>query len=168
MISAELPIRRPTRLPNYDYSTPGTYFVTICAKNRKHVFADYPILKEIAEADWMAIPARYKNVEIDEFIVMPDHIHGIIVIKPPVGEGFTPSRDDGAVVDERDGARPSPTNLCDIVGTFKSLCLKDWMKYIGENELQIRAKFWQRGFYYHVIRNDKDLTIIRHYIVNNP
>lgn len=143
--------------------------MTICSENRKPVFIKFPVLKQIADKNWKKIPERYEMAEIDEYIIMPDHIHGIIFILPAVGAGLAPAHgnDNVPCSEKRAGARPAPT-IGNIVGSFKSLCLKDWLEYIENNNMEIRAKFWQRGFYDHVIRNEKDLSKVRGYIQNNP
>ena len=91
----KFPTRKPNRLKAYDYSTAGYYYVTICTYNRKESFGyienNRIVLNEygkITEKTWKEIPNHYPNVELDEFIVMPNHIHGIIIIKnPAVGDG---------------------------------------------------------------------------------
>ena len=65
------------------------------------------------------------------------------------------------------GARPAPT-IGKIIGEFKSMCVRDWLRYIKENNLNLRGKFWQRNYYEHVIRSEAELMRIREYIVNNP
>ena len=81
--------------------------------------------------------------------IMPNHIHGILVIN------------------YREGASPSPT-ISAIVGSFKSKCSLEYLKYIEQNNLNIAGQIWQRSFYDHIIRNDKSLDKIREYISNNP
>jgi len=66
----------------------------------------------------------------------------------------------------RAGARPAPT-VGEIVGAFKSLCINDWLKYIKENNIKETGKFWQRNYYEHVVRDEKDFNEIREYIINN-
>jgi len=80
MIS-DLPQRRPTRLPDRDYSSPGAYFVTICCQNRIRIF-DFAPARTMIESVWRDITARFPTVDIDQFVIMPDHFHGILVIKP--------------------------------------------------------------------------------------
>ena len=86
--------RKKIRLKNYDYSKPGYYFVTICSKNNENIFGhienDKMILNkygEIVEKTWTKIPEHFQNVELDEYVIMPDHIHGIINIQTYVGYG---------------------------------------------------------------------------------
>ena len=80
---------------------------------------------------------------------MPNHIHGILI------------------VDKREGASPSPT-ISNIIGSFKSKCSLEYLKYIKRNNLNISGQIWQRSFYDHIIRNEKSLNKIREYISNNP
>lgn len=83
-----LPDRRSIRLKNYDYSTPGTYFITVCSNTRKCIFGDVrddsiklnPVGVMVQEC-WLEIPRHFPFIHLDEFIVMPNHIHGIIVIR---------------------------------------------------------------------------------------
>ena len=114
--------RRSIRLKNYDYSQCGAYYITICTKNRECYFEKYLTLKNIVANQWENIPNRYPHVELDEYIIMPDHFHGIISI---VGAG----------------ARPAPT-IGKIIGSFKSLCIVEWLKYISKNNINESGKFW--------------------------
>ena len=120
-MTAELPIRNATRIPDYDYSAPGAYFVTVCCQNRKQYF-DFEPAKAMVEKWWFELANKFPSIELDEFVVMPDHFHGIISILPPVGEGLCalPSRKmEIAVKPENGSTRPwgfaklnrcSPTN----------------------------------------------------------
>ena len=72
--------RRSIRIKEYDYTSPGAYFITICTYNRNCYFQQYFELKEIIEKQWKNIEKRYSNLELDEFVIMPNHIHGIIFI----------------------------------------------------------------------------------------
>ena len=172
--------RRTIRLKDYDYSQSGSYFITICTHNRMLYFSQYPDLTLIVSHQWQEIPKRYEHVILDEFIIMPNHIHGIIT----VGAGLVPAPDitptpAGLGIDARPctdtkpgaGARPAPTvtvTVGEIVGTFKSLCIRDWLRYIEENGLDTVGKFWQRNYYERVIRNEDELNKVREYIRNNP
>ena len=80
-----LPKRRSIRLPEYDYSQSGYYYVTICTKERELYFNKDEV-KQIIRQHWLEIPEHFKNVELDEYIVMPNHIHGIVVIRNCRGE----------------------------------------------------------------------------------
>jgi REP element-mobilizing transposase RayT len=153
----EINHRKSIRLKGYDYSQDGAYFLTICTRNKELYFEVYSELKEILRRHWVKLPERFPYLILDEFIIMPNHIHGIIIV------GATPAvaQTDWA------GARPAPT-VGEIVGTFKSLCVNDWLTYIKENKINAVGKFWQRNYYEHIIRNEEELAKIREYIQNNP
>ncbi|HJX30927.1 MAG TPA: transposase [Thermodesulfobacteriota bacterium] len=163
--------RRSIRLKDYDYSKSGAYYVTICTRNRDcilskidygnvgaglapalYVEASGPIMRltkagEIAEKNWLEIPERFANVYLDEFVIMPNHIHGIIV--------------SGAT------ARVAPT-VGQIIGSFKSKCVTEYLKHIKTNNINATAKMWQRNYYEHVIRNEEELNKTKEYIKRNP
>ena len=169
--------RRSIRLQNYDYSSEGAYFVTICARNRENIFTSFegnvgaglapaqdqkiiPKLTNIGKIinkHWNSIPKEYENAEIDEFMIMPNHIHGIIIITSEK----TVSRK------KRAPARSAPT-LCDIIGAFKSKCANEYLKAIYSNGINDIARIWQRNYHEHIIRNEKELYKIRKYIQDNP
>jgi REP element-mobilizing transposase RayT len=182
--------RKTIRLKNYDYSQAGMYFATICTKDRECLFGEIKDeemmlngLGKIVEKEWYKIPLNYPNVELDEFIVMPNHIHMIIFIMddnvaqiragaspaPMIGKeiraGASPAPMIGKEI--RAGASPAPT-LGNIVGAFKSKVFNQWFKYIRQNNLDLIGKIWQRNYYEHIIRNERSLENIRNYICNNP
>lgn len=182
--------RRSIRLKNYDYSSDGGYFITICTQNRECVFEQFSVLKNIVDAQWRNIPDRFKNVSLDEYIIMPNHIHGIISISNetrPVGATLAVAQynnpvnpDADPVVqsplqitkhiqeDNRAGVNPAPTTIGTVIGQFKSLCAHEWLGYIKKQNINAAGKFWQRNYYEHVIRNDESLRKIRQYIIDNP
>ncbi|HHT9132345.1 MAG TPA: transposase [Candidatus Tripitaka californicus] len=150
--------RRSIRLKGYDYSQPGAYFVTICTKNRLQVLGKVAdsetTLSEIGEvvnSVWLDLPRHYFNIEQDIFVIMPNHVHGIIFI---VGAGF----------------KPAPTNatkrhtLSEVVRGFKTFS----SRHINEMRATQGIPVWQRNYYEHVIRNEDELNCIREYIINNP
>ena len=101
-------------------------------------------------------------------MVMPNHMHGIIFIVPKEKTISVGAPLAGAQTHEDRGtARVAPT-LGLIIGAYKFLCVNEWLKYLKENKLNYEAKFWQRNFYEHVIRDEGDLNRIREYIQNNP
>jgi len=158
--------RRSIRLKGYDYSQSAAYFVTICTKDRELYFLTYPELEGIVRQQWEKLPERFTNLFLDEFTIMPNHIHGIII----VGAGLAPAlsyRATARVAPTFSVDRPAPT-VGEIVGTFKSLCIHDWLTYIKEKKIDAVGKFWQRNYYEHVIRNEDELNRIREYIQNNP
>jgi putative transposase len=154
------PVRRLLRLKNYNYQTPGAYFITLCTHQRENlfgrVFNEEMNLNEagaIVESVWHDLPVHYSNVELDQFVVMPNHVHGIIVLCKPIGAGL----------------KPAPTNsrthgLPEIVRALKTFSSRKINQIYGRHSQPI----WQQGYYEHVIRNDESLDRIRGYIVNNP
>jgi putative transposase len=156
------PKRKPTRMREYDYSRSGWYFLTLCTKNRIEWFGDVTdgkmILNEygrVAEEQWLWLARQYDHVKLDEFVIMPNHIHAILVIA-----------DEGA---RRDNPGVVPTGysrrhnlLSKSVNAFKTTT----SKLIHQHGL---SEFvWERSFYDHIIRKDESLRSIREYIANNP
>ncbi len=138
-------LRRKVRLPDFDYSQAGAYFVTICARRRHDIFGEIvnglmvcnPTALVVKRC-WDEIPAHFSNVAFDAFVVMPNHVHGILLFANPVGAGH---------------ARPLPV----VIGSFKSAA----SKCVG-------IAIWQRSYWERVIRNEEELNTLRHYIDENP
>ena len=164
----KLRTRKKNRLSGYDYSKEGCYFVTICTHRRRKIFGtienDQMNLNNyglIARDIWIKIPEYFSNIETDQFIIMPNHIHGIINIVGdadlPVGGADLPVR--GADL------RPlrSKMLLSKIIHGVKSSISREIRKQSTNNKI-----IWQRSFYDHVIRNDESLEKIREYILYNP
>ncbi len=163
--------RRSIRLKGYDYSQEGVYFVTICTYNGVLLFEDEAI-RTIAEGCWLEIPDHFTTVELDEWVVMPNHLHGILAIvddgrgtacRTPsgidrrgdrLGRPYTPNRPHG----------PAPGSIGAIVGQFKSIATKRINAFRGIPG----ALVWQRNYYEHVIRNEDELNRLRQYILDNP
>ena len=151
--------RKSIRLKDYDYSQPGEYFVTICTHSHKCVLGEIiqggmqlNIVGKIVEKCWREIPKHYPNVELDEYIIMPNQIHGIIIL-----------HDHGRDVQLNVPTRLSPRRwtLSVIIRTFKGAVTTECLR----NKCN---KFrWQLRFYEHIVRNDKELNSIRDYIGNN-
>ena len=153
----EHPERKPNRLSEYDYSTGGAYFVTICTQDRKKILStivgggahDAPnvALTDIGEIVQKHIVNnnRIPGITVDKFVIMPDHIHLIVLVDETAQKGTSRA--------------PSPTNavIPHLVSTFKRFCHRD----VGE-------KIFQRSYYDHVIRNQQDYDEIWQYIENNP
>jgi putative transposase len=174
--------RRSIRLKGYDYSQAGLYFITINILRRKCLFGTIEhqemILNDfgiIANQQWEKLPEQFTNIALDVFQVMPNHIHGILLLKDaaPVGVGLAPARDNTIPAREtRVGTSPVPTKTTtvgNIVGAYKSqvanLCLKIFkQKHPGE----IMGKLWQRNYYEHIVRDEQSFLRIADYITNNP
>ena len=157
--------RRSLRLKGYDYSHEGAYFITICTKNRECLLGEIKNGKvilnefgEIARNEWMKSPIIRKEIKLDEFIIMPNHIHGIVIIDHGTSivgaNGRSPLRD----------FRMEPKSISSFVAGYKSSVTK---------QIHILRKWpnisvWQRNYYEHIIRNETELNILREYITNNP
>ena len=161
--------RRSIRLKGYDYSQAGAYFVTICTQNRACLFGEVVDGKmRLNEAgrmvlvEWNALSERFPVVELDAFVVMPTHIHGIIVITNDiVGAGLVPAP-------ERATTRVAPT-IGDVVGAFKSRTTVLYTRGVKQSGwATFPGRLWQRNYYEHIIRNEESLNRIRQYILNNP
>ena len=151
---ANYPIRQHSRLPQYDYSHAGSYFVTIRSFSGRPVFGyvDDGLVRLsplgfVVRRCWLDIPRHYGAVTTDQYVVMPNHVHGILLMDTS---------------DRTDAASSRPT-LSTIVGSFKSAVTREWHGATGETEA-----IWQRGYYEHVIRRNESLDRIRQYVVNNP
>ena len=163
--------RKQLRLKEYDYAQEGAYFVTICTQNRKIHFEENSPLMGIVRTQWVELSEVFPNIYLDEFIIMPDHIHGIIFIerrglihqtlngsKNVINQGamnHVPTSKWGLMCN-------SDVTLGKIIRHFKAKCTK-LIRDQGYIEFQ-----WQRGYYDRVIRNDIDLNKIRQYITDNP
>ena len=113
---------------------------------------------EIIRKEWYKIPNRFPNVQLDSFVIMPNHIHGIII----VGATLVVARDDDVGRNNRAGTSPAPT-IGKIIGSFKSICVHEFKN----NGLNI-GKLWQRNYYETIIRNENHYNHICAYILDNP
>lgn len=184
------------RHPNWDYGTNGAYFITICTKNRQYCFGEcekskmkLSTLGAIAQGFWYEIPKHFPFVELGEFVVMPNHIHGVLIlnkngfdeniesidiIEPidPVETGHCPvSTNDVSTnkpnsektIGQKRFRNQGKNTVSSIIGSYKSICTK-----------HIHAAFptlnfeWQTRFWDNIIRNDEAFNTISQYIINNP
>ena len=160
--------RRSIRLKEYDYSQCGYYYVTICIHNRecnlgKVVNGKIQLSKigEIVKNEWLNTKQIRKNIDLDEWVVMPNHIHGIIVINDVL---FHVGAHCNAPLqtNNKNQFGPQSNNLGAIIRGFKGVTTKR-IHSIGSCGF-----LWQRNYYEHVIRNEIELNWIREYIINNP
>jgi len=166
--------RHSIRLKDYDYSQAGAYYVTINVQNRECLFGeivDYEMILNEAgkmiEEQWLALLARFPNIELDVYQIMPNHAHGIIVIaEPEIGVGVM----SGAGIKPRAGMLRDPAlTLGDIVGAFKSITTHEYIQGVDNHHWQqFYKRLWQRNYYEHVVRDEEDLNRIRDYIQSNP
>ena len=176
--------RKSIRLKNYDYSQTGFYFITLCCQNHKYLFGEIVgekmilnVAGKMIENIWNEIPIYYNGFNPHEFIVMPNHFHGIIEILwdkgQPVGAG---PRACPTIVENKgqpQGVAPTtainPTTLGDIVHRFKTLTTKRYINGVKNNNWQrFDGKLWQRNYWEHIIRNENEYQDITEYIINNP
>ena len=157
--NSEIHHRCSIRLQGYDYSKDGLYFLTLCSQKQLFLFCEiidsFVRLSEIGEiinTCWNSIPTHYPDVILHEFVVMPNHIHGIIEITKPIVrvENFQP-------LQSHRYQHVTSRSIASIVRGFK----------IGTTK-QIGYSVWQRNYYDHVIRNDAEYRRIAQYIENNP
>jgi REP element-mobilizing transposase RayT len=153
------PDRNYTRLTDYDYSSPGAYFVTICVYKKQCLFgsSENGTMRlnqygEVVQKCWKDLQNHYEGINNRIFTVMPNHVHGILEIMPP---------------NKRSGSKPDPTNrypLSEIIRAFKTFSSK------GINELRHSpgTTVWQRSFYEHIIRTEKEYRETGEYILYNP
>ena len=152
--------RHSIRIPGYDYSQQGSYFVTVCVQNKECLFGNVVdgkmVLNEfgyIISETWQWLATQYKYILLHEWIIMPNHLLGIIEF----------------CVDRWGGSRTAPTEtkckpLGRIIGAFKTVSTKR----INKIQNTPGRKLWQRNYYEHVVRDENDLNRIREYIINNP
>ncbi len=169
--------RRSFRLEGYDYAEAGAYFVTIVTRDRACMFGDVVInttveathtlplrnaascagivrlneFGEIARRCWTEIPDHFPFVELDAFVIMPNHVHGIVVINTTVGATHA-------------SPGPKPGSIAAIVGSYKSAV----SRRVNALREMTGVLVWQSNYYEHVVRNERGLNRIREYIQNNP
>jgi putative transposase len=187
---------KSTRRKNWDYSQEGYYFITICTRDRIKAFGnikDGEMINtkqaDICNECWMDLPNHYPNIELDEFIIMPDHIHGIVAITDSVCvnqsdvETIRPRvetihelslpvydelslRDDVPQYDDQSNIRQQRRKMLipKIIGRFKMQSAKK----INQFQNTIGQPFWQKNYHDRIIRDETELYFVREYIRNNP
>jgi len=189
--------RRSVRLKGYDYESPGWYYVTICTHDRNFLFGEIVESQmrpsstgEIAQKCWNEIPRHCPRATLDVSIVMPNHLHGIIVIggdTPSEGTGTlrrastksasSPGRDTPwrvpTTVRREAFGKPVPGSLATLLRLFKQAVTVQVRAHVGPPDgvgarHGVPLQVWQDNFYEHIIRNEKELNRIREYICNNP
>jgi REP element-mobilizing transposase RayT len=145
----EKPVRKRMRLEKYDYSTPGAYIITTCSHNRIPLFGDIKnntmtlsVYGDAVSVTWQKLPDNF-NVQLDTFVVMPNHIHGILWLNP-------------------DGDDPVQSSLISVIKSFKALSAKRIY------QLGYSQTLWQRSYYETIIRDEDHLNAAREYLKSNP
>lgn len=170
--------RRSVRLKGYDYAQAGAYYVTLVTRNRDCLFGDIVDgemhlndIGRIVGEEWLRTAEVRPAVELDEFIVMPNHVHGIIVIadaRCAMGRDTVPRRGAAPLrpYHPQHNVRPNvqSNSLGAIVRSFKSATTY----HINALRDTRGVSVWQRNYYEHIIRRERELDRIREYIINNP
>ena len=169
--------RQSIRLKGYDYTQANAYFVTVCTRDRECLFDD-PVLRRITEECWLYLPCHFPNVVLDEWVLMPNHFHGILVL----GEAFPGILWDGGRHGAKGGgdddqvsagnASPlpwppphlAPHSLGALIGNFKSLIARR----VNATRNAMGAPVWQGNYYEHVIRDREYFDRTRENVINNP
>jgi putative transposase len=178
--------RRSIRLKDYDYSSPGAYFVTIVTHGYQCIFGmivenqmHLNNLGQIVQKCWVELPDHFSDTEVNPFVVMPNHIHGIITIyendrvdptaftrrgtiyRAPTTNDHPPTRDDRAQKTEKFG-QPVVGSIPTLIRIYKAAVSR-----LARKELKM-VNVWQRNYYEHIIRNQSELESIANYILSNP
>lgn len=161
--------RRSIRLKGFDYRRPGAYFITICLVKLQTIFgtvtnSEMHLNKfgNVAQCCWKQIPAHFANVELDEYIVMPNHVHGIVVIREMTNVGAPVGAQHAARL--LPGSNVPPGSLGAIVRSYKSAVTRR----INQIRHTPGGRVWQRNYYEHIIRDEDSFHRIRTYIRSNP
>ena len=165
--------RRSLRLNGYDYAQAGAYFITICTQDRACLFGQVidgamrlNDAGELATGLWQDMPVRFAGLDIDAFVVMPNHIHGILVLSDSAVTVVAPLV--GARDKDRAATRAAPT-IGDIVAAFKSSFTVEYIRGAKNGRWPVfNRRVWQRNYYEHIIRDEPELTRVRRYIEENP
>ena len=188
--------RRSIRLSGYDYTQAGAYFVTICVQEKAHLFGtvrDGEVhlndAGRMIEHWWSALPDKFPSITTDAFVVMPNHVHGIIVINAGAHDAGAhidacdagahdagahdagahigaPLRDDHNAVRADQRVRPT---LGTIMQWFKTMTTNAYMRGVhAHGWAPFERRLWQRNYYEHIVRDDADLHRVRTYVANNP
>jgi len=177
---SDLHNRRSIRLDDYDYRNAGAYFVTICTDDKRLLFGEVVRGRmrlspcgRVAVDCWQAIPEHHEHVTLDAFVVMPNHVHGIVVITENASNNErrgtmhrAPTTDGASKNDKnttrREFGRPQAGSLGRIVGTYKAAVTRRCRRVH-------RPDFgWQRNYYERILRDRRELHLTRRYIADNP
>jgi putative transposase len=170
--------RHSLRLKGYDYTRAGAYFVTVCTQDKTCLFGDVldgcMCLNDAGRmlaVLWNDIPARFADVELDTFVVMPNHVHGIIVLPVAADRAATRAAPTAgkAVPNDAGAAFVVAPALSDVVAAFKSATTVHYIRGVKTKARPaFRQRLWQRNYYERVVRDEKELDRIRRYIDENP
>lgn len=162
MSTSAFPQRKTPRLQGYDYRQNGAYFITVCTYKRQHLFGEIygdemelNTLGCIVQTCWEQIPTHFPVAELDAFVIMPNHMHGIIFITLETEpNNYQPER----------FSKPIARSLSTIMRSFKSAVTKQ----INQLLVADNKSVWQGRFHDHIIRSERSLNVLREYAINNP
>ena len=177
--------RRSIRLKGYDYSKSGLYFITICCQDRACLFGNIENGKMIwndaglmVENEWLKLTERFNNIQLHEYVVMPNHFHAILEI---VGATLLVAQNETVVQNYGNTQNGQPQGIAPttggvknktlghIIGAFQSIVTVEYIRGVKTLKWQpFNGKLWQRNYYEHIIRNEKSFNTISEYIINNP
>jgi len=160
--------RRSIRLKGYDYTSPGGYFITLVTQGRMCVFGEilksemrYSEKGQIAYECWRAIPEHFPNTELGAFAIMPNHVHGIIILHAPsTGTIYRAPTEQFQ--------KPVIGSIPTIIRTYKAAMTRKIVQQFGGTIYRAPTDLWQRNYYEHIIRNDEEHKRIYLYIESNP
>lgn len=169
--------RKSPRLKEYDYSIPNYYFVTICTQDKQNLFGDLASGEVVLNKNGMVVKEclletkeHFTDVEIDEYVIMPDHFHAIIILQNHVGlrspqpiNNDQPKKNADSKTNEQSEIKTEHFSLSQVIAYFKYQSTKK----INEGATA-KEKVWQISFYDRIIRNERELYNIRNYIRRNP
>lgn len=171
--------RRSIRLQGYDYSQAGLYYITICVQERLCLFGEVKnegmILNDagkMVEMEWFKLKDRFPNVKLHEYIIMPNHFHGILEIVNEKGQSLNGGQPQG-IAPTYDGQieniQTNNKTVGDIMDAFKSITTVEYIRGVKNNGWPpFNRKLWQRNYYEHIVRDDNDYDRIVNYIRDNP
>lgn len=175
------PDRQSTRLKEYDYGLAGGYFVTILTHKKQKLFGEVVdgevelnVVGEMVRKEWLALSDRFPSIHLDEFIIMPNHFHGILFLPgSAVGVGLVPTRGieagdhKGRPYGETGGVLNNP-DLGEVIAAFKSITTNQYIKGVKtKNWPAFKKRVWHRNYHDRIIRNEKELENIRRYVMYN-
>ncbi|MFK5949472.1 MAG: hypothetical protein QM500_11970 [Methylococcales bacterium] len=175
--------RRSIRLKGYDYSQNGLYFITICIHHNINLLGEVVdgkmrlnCIGKMIEKQWLDLSGRFEGIKIDEYVLMPNHFHGIIEfsgnhlgqpqrVESGQPQGIAPT---GGCCRGNPLWLPLPT-VGDVVGAFKSLSTNEYIRQVKDNNWpRFDKHLWQRNYYEHIIRNEESYRQISQYMQDNP
>jgi putative transposase len=165
--------RRSVRLQGYDYSRGGAYFITICTQDRTRLLGEIidgqmslSAAGQMIEEVWAGLPMRFPTIVLDAFVVMPDHLHGVLILSDETGEPNA-GAEVGNVNEHAPGTLPGTIGR--ILQTFKSTSTHFYIQGVRQQGWPpFAGRLWQRNYYERIIRNEQALERIRTYINANP